>query len=237
MRAKKCCPKAGPSVVLRNRVWKGSYITCRWYAKQGQLCKPADRSDWDVVLDPPKLSERPRVSTNRRQASYDRDHGCQQVAKQPGVWSNTNLPHYWVLGANATWREKRDVCNGSWEWLLTCPHWVLVPASLAGHIRGTWGRHRLVRQPSRAPFLPGSGAEVPTDAYWDCPAGNFRCFCPWARTPLWLRRNRKQNLTLSASLLVPGRGTGGLQSGVTLRRSGRPLKLCGSTGQGDQREP
>lgn len=134
-----------------------------------------------------------------------------------------------MLGANATWKEKRDVYNGSWQWLLTCPHWVLVPASLAGHIRGTWGRHRLLDS-LWTPFLPWSGAEVSTDAYWDCPAGNFRCFCPWARTPLWLRRNRKQNLTLSASLLVPRRGTGGLQSGVTLRRSGRPLKLCGSTG-------
>lgn len=59
------------------------------------------------------------------------------------------------------------------------------------------------------------------------PAGNFRCLCPWARTPLSLRSDRKQNLALSAPPQVPGRGTRGPGAWSDLEKVKQASKVMG----------
>lgn len=67
------------------------------------------------------------------------------------------------------------------------------------------------------------------------PAGDFRCLCPGQG--LCCDCGEAENKPWSFQLLGAslGEAQGGLLSGVTLRRSGRRLKWCSSTGAGEQR--
>lgn len=76
-----------------------------------------------------------------------------------------------------------------------------------------------------------------TGANWDRTAGNLRGLCPWARTPLSLRRHRQQNLALSAPPRVPGGGTGGPAAWSDLEKVKQASEVVRQHGAGGAARP